>query len=336
MSLYILNTIFNDAPQPWQIGFQDSAAPGFTGIVELHNTIFFYLVVICVGVFWVLGSIIFYYNSKKSPIVHKYLNHGTLIELIWTITPAFILIAIAFPSFRLLYLLDEVISPTITIKVVGHQWYWSSIHHEINLGLATEPVAGRVDKINQLELIERSFIMSSLIFSFKRNVHIPSISRVSSINHDKTYSVINKGLNHPSISLNVKTFLNQNKNLAYPYLFTIDDFNVPKGKNSYLFSNKYKPNSVEKKEIKNIAGVYLIRVLNTYDYYIGSATNLFIRFLQHPDKGRLNSKQKGSIKLYTMIRNLYPSSAKGEYLLKFYNILPIFYIKLKNYNLILY
>nr|YP_007374903.1 cytochrome c oxidase subunit 2 [Phlebia radiata]CCE89194.1 cytochrome c oxidase subunit 2 [Phlebia radiata] len=125
MSLYILNTIFNDAPQPWQIGFQDSAAPGFTGIVELHNTIFFYLVVICVGVFWVLGSIIFYYNSKKSPIVHKYLNHGTLIELIWTITPAFILIAIAFPSFRLLYLLDEVISPTITIKVVGHQWYWS-------------------------------------------------------------------------------------------------------------------------------------------------------------------------------------------------------------------
>lgn len=121
----MLINIFNDAPQPWQIGFQDSAAPGLSGIVELHNTIFFYLVVISVGVFWVLGSIIYYYNYRKSPIVHKYLNHGTLIELIWTITPALILIAIAFPSFRLLYLLDEVISPTITIKVVGHQWYWS-------------------------------------------------------------------------------------------------------------------------------------------------------------------------------------------------------------------
>ena len=118
-NISIFSTIFNDAPQPWQLGFQDSAAPGFTGIVELHNTIFFYLVVISVGVFWVLGSIIYYYNSNNSPIVHKYLNHGTLIELIWTITPAFILIAIAFPSFRLLYLLDEVISPTITIKVVG-------------------------------------------------------------------------------------------------------------------------------------------------------------------------------------------------------------------------
>ena len=49
----------------------------------------------------------------------------TIIELIWTITPALILIAIAFPSFRLLYLLDEVTSPTVTLKVTGHQWYWS-------------------------------------------------------------------------------------------------------------------------------------------------------------------------------------------------------------------
>jgi cytochrome c oxidase subunit 2 len=70
-------TIFNDAPQPFQIGFQDSAAPGFTGIVELHNTIFFYLVFISVAVFWVLASTIYYFNSTKSAIVHKYLNHGT-------------------------------------------------------------------------------------------------------------------------------------------------------------------------------------------------------------------------------------------------------------------
>ena len=124
-NLNFFNTVFNDAPEPWQISFQDSAAPGFSGIVELHNTLFFYLIVIVVGVFWVLGSIVKNFNMKNSAIWHKYLNHGTLIELIWTITPAFVLIAIAFPSFRLLYLLDEVISPTITIKVVGHQWYWS-------------------------------------------------------------------------------------------------------------------------------------------------------------------------------------------------------------------
>jgi group I intron endonuclease len=79
--LSLFNTIYNDAPQPWQIGFQDSAAPGFTGIVELHNTIFFYLIVICVGVLWVLGSSIYYFNTKKSPIIHKYLNHGKYVPV---------------------------------------------------------------------------------------------------------------------------------------------------------------------------------------------------------------------------------------------------------------
>ena len=118
-NISLFNTILNDAPEPWQLGFQDSAAPGFTGIVELHNTIFFYLVIICVSVFWLLSSIMYNYNSKNNPIVHKYLNHGTLIELIWTITPALVLICIAFPSFRLLYILDEVTLPTITIKATG-------------------------------------------------------------------------------------------------------------------------------------------------------------------------------------------------------------------------
>lgn len=81
LTLSLFNIIYNDAPQPWQIGFQDSAAPGFTGIVELHNTIFFYLIVICVGVFWVLGSTMYYFNKKNSPIVHKYLNHGKYVPV---------------------------------------------------------------------------------------------------------------------------------------------------------------------------------------------------------------------------------------------------------------
>lgn len=122
---YISSPVFNDAPLPWQYGFQDSAAPGFTGLVTLHNTIGFYLIVIFLSVGWVLLSVMYYYSENKNPIAHKYLTHGTVLELIWTITPALILIAIAFPSFRLLYLMDEVISPTLTIKVVGHQWYWS-------------------------------------------------------------------------------------------------------------------------------------------------------------------------------------------------------------------
>jgi Cytochrome C oxidase subunit II, transmembrane domain/LAGLIDADG endonuclease/Cytochrome C oxidase subunit II, periplasmic domain len=133
--LNILNSIYrellshfiihNDAPEPWGIGFQDGVSPGFSGIEDLHDNIFFYLVVIAILVFWMLGSTIYYFNSDKSKISYKYLVHGTLIEAIWTMFPAVVLLAIAIPSFRLLYILDEVTLPTITIKATGHQWYWS-------------------------------------------------------------------------------------------------------------------------------------------------------------------------------------------------------------------
>ena len=74
--MIITNSIYNDVAQPWQIGFQDSAAPGFSGMIELHNTLFFYIIVIVIGVFWVLSSIIINFNETKSSFVHKYLNHG--------------------------------------------------------------------------------------------------------------------------------------------------------------------------------------------------------------------------------------------------------------------
>nr|QWS06172.1 cytochrome c oxidase subunit 2 [Clonostachys rogersoniana] len=121
----LFNTINLDAPLPWGIYFQDSATPQMEGLVELHDNIMFYLVLILFAVSWILFSIIKNFVSTKAPISHKYLNHGTLIELIWTITPAIILILIAFPSFKLLYLMDEVNDPSMTIVAEGHQWYWS-------------------------------------------------------------------------------------------------------------------------------------------------------------------------------------------------------------------
>lgn len=84
----------------------------------------FYLVIILFGVGWIMVSIVRNYSHLKS-ISHKYLNHGTLIELIWTITPALILLLIAFPSFKLLFLMDVVSDASMTVLAVGHQWYWS-------------------------------------------------------------------------------------------------------------------------------------------------------------------------------------------------------------------
>ena len=113
----------NDTPEPWGLFFQDNATPQMEGLEELHNNIFFYLSIILFFVCWIFASIII--NFSLFYISNKYVNHGTLVELIWTITPALILILIAFPSFKLLYLMDEVIDPALVIYGEGHQWYWS-------------------------------------------------------------------------------------------------------------------------------------------------------------------------------------------------------------------
>ena len=52
-------------------------------------------------------------------------THATTVEIVWTIVPAIILMIIAVPSFALLYSMDEILDPAVTLKVVGHQWYWS-------------------------------------------------------------------------------------------------------------------------------------------------------------------------------------------------------------------
>ena len=108
-----------DAPEPWGLYFQDSASPQMEGIEELHNNIMFYLAIILFTVTWMMITVIKNFVANRAVIAHKYLNHGTLIELIWTISPAIILVLIAFPSFKLLYLMDEVMDPSLVIYTEG-------------------------------------------------------------------------------------------------------------------------------------------------------------------------------------------------------------------------
>lgn len=143
----------NDHTNAWKIGFQDPTTPIAYGIIKLHDHILFFLAVILFVVGYLLFSTYkkFYYGSLNSDLpeskgislfntlVGSYkesllfnvtnrtynINYGTTIEIIWTVLPAFILLFIAVPSFALLYAMDEIIDPVLTVKVIGHQWYWS-------------------------------------------------------------------------------------------------------------------------------------------------------------------------------------------------------------------
>lgn len=124
LNLY-LNTlgISNDMPRPWGLYLQDSASPIAEGILEVHDTVMFYLIIIICLVSYLLVTIIRVFKDNR--FSYKYLIHGSALEFIWTLFPIVILLLIAFPSFILLYLTDDVIDPAMTIKCIGYQWYWS-------------------------------------------------------------------------------------------------------------------------------------------------------------------------------------------------------------------
>ena len=85
--------------------------------MRLHNKIMYNMIIIIVIVTWLTVVILVRFNKNK--IVYKYENHSTPLEIVWTIVPGIILIILAIPSFKLLYLMDEIIEPLITIKIIG-------------------------------------------------------------------------------------------------------------------------------------------------------------------------------------------------------------------------
>nr|CDG50892.1 cytochrome c oxidase subunit II [Hormathia digitata] len=115
----IINQFGYDVPEPWQLNFQDAAHPVMEEIIFFHDQVMFILIIIITTVLWLIVK------ALSGKAYHRYLVDGTLLEIVWTIVPAIILVLIAFPSLKLLYLMDEVMDPALTIKAIGHQWYWS-------------------------------------------------------------------------------------------------------------------------------------------------------------------------------------------------------------------
>lgn len=118
--------IFNDVPEFWQVGFQEEATPIQAGIIDFHNKTMYYLIIILSIVTYAIFARIF---SNRSINWYRSFNHSTIIELLWTILPGVILVIIAIPSLKLLYALDDLTHPDVTLKATGAQWFWT---YEIN------------------------------------------------------------------------------------------------------------------------------------------------------------------------------------------------------------
>jgi cytochrome c oxidase subunit 2 len=126
LSHYVFNNIiYCDSPITLQLSFQDPATPIMRGIIDFHNHLMLFIVFIVFFITYLLLYCFNKYGEKNNVKPADAFTHSTLLEVIWTIIPALILVVVAIPSFALLYSMDEMIDPSLTLKIIGHQWYWS-------------------------------------------------------------------------------------------------------------------------------------------------------------------------------------------------------------------
>lgn len=125
MTFFLFNffnytAVYGDAPEAWQTGVQDPATNIMEGIINFHNFLLCIIVAIGISVGIVLLETLLKFNENSNPIPAKF-AHASILEIVWTVIPALILLYIAGPSFTLLYALDETCSHTLVFKVTGTQ-----------------------------------------------------------------------------------------------------------------------------------------------------------------------------------------------------------------------
>jgi cytochrome c oxidase subunit 2 len=132
-------------PHRWQLNLQTPASPVMEHMVSFHNLLLWIITAISLFVLALLVIVAVKFNAKANPVPSK-TTHNTLIEVIWTAIPVLILVAIAVPSYRLLYFADRTQEADMTLKITGNQWYWS-YEYEDN-GISFDSIATPSDQID--------------------------------------------------------------------------------------------------------------------------------------------------------------------------------------------
>jgi cytochrome c oxidase subunit 2 len=132
-------------PERWQLNLQTPATPVMERMVAFHTELLWIISAISLFVLVLLIICVVRFNERANPVPSK-TTHNTLLEVIWTAVPVLILVAIAVPSYRLLYFADRTSEADMTLKVTGNQWYWSYEYPDSDISFDAVPIPD--DKIN--------------------------------------------------------------------------------------------------------------------------------------------------------------------------------------------
>lgn len=142
-------------PTPKQIGLQEPATEIARQIVSFHDILMWIITIITLFVAALLAYVLWRFDEKSNPTPTR-TSHNTAIEVAWTVIPIFILLAIAVPSFKMLYKQYDFPKADVTIKAIGHQWYWT--HEYSDLGISFDSIMVRDEDLLKKELGEAEFV----------------------------------------------------------------------------------------------------------------------------------------------------------------------------------
>ena len=150
---FFLNIAYASEPKPWQMDLQEPAGIIATKATDLHN---FLLVVITLISIFVLGLLVYVCIKfrEKPNVKPSKTSHHTLIEIIWTVVPVLILVVIAVPSFKLLYLTEADKPVDMVLKVSGAQWYWNYEYPDEEVVFDSYIIAEEDLKDNQKRMLD--------------------------------------------------------------------------------------------------------------------------------------------------------------------------------------
>ena len=150
---YNINSAYASEPKPWQMDLQEPAGIIATKATDLHN---FLLVVITLISVFVLGLLVYVCIKfrEKPNVKPSKTSHNTLIEVIWTVVPVLILVVIAIPSFKLLYLTEADKPVDMVVKVSGAQWYWNYEYPDEEISFDSYIIAEADLKDNQKRMLD--------------------------------------------------------------------------------------------------------------------------------------------------------------------------------------